>query len=289
MKKVEDIISRINKIEIRTKELVSESFLGNYHSSFKGSGIEFSEVKDYQFGDDVRTIDWNVSARMNAPYIKKFVEERELSLNLVIDISKSMEYGSGTASKKETTAIIAGVLAFSALSNNDKVGLVLVSDRVESYLPPAKGPEQLFRILRDILFFEPYSSKSNISSGIDFLSSISHRKQIIFVLSDFSDFIPGKNWTISKKKHDIIPIIIEDTREHTHAPSGIIDIEDPETGELRTIVLSKHYKKWKEEYYKKQYSLLNEFRKIGQQFIIIDEQTDIIKALNKFFRSKGKI
>ncbi|MDD2714755.1 MAG: DUF58 domain-containing protein [Candidatus Wallbacteria bacterium] len=286
MLQVEEIFKKIRKIDIKARKLVSETFLGTYHSRFKGRGIEFSEVTDYHYGDDIKTIDWNVTARQGNPYVKKYMEERELCINIMIDISGSQNYGSGKYSKRELAAEIAGVIAFSAVRNNDKAGLVLVSDNVEYYLPPGKGYQHLFRIIREALFFEPKSPGTNLSPGLEYISSIYHRRQIVFVISDFFGYIPDKNWLTTMRRHELIPVVIEDIREGTLAPSGILEIEDLETGENFQLSLPAAHGLWRQTFEQKRSSLFEEFRKIGQNHLVIRNDEEIVSRMQEFFEAR---
>jgi uncharacterized protein (DUF58 family) len=190
-----DILKKIRQIELRTNRLVSETLAGQYHSVFKGQGMNFEEVREYQPGDEVRAIDWNVTARMNHPFVKKFVEERELTLLLLVDLSASGLFGSGEQSKRELAAEIASVLAFSAIRNNDKVGLILFTDQVEKYMPPRKGRRYVLRVIREILFFEPTRHGTNLAGALDFLNRVTYHKAIAVVISDFLEDKNGKNGT----------------------------------------------------------------------------------------------
>lgn len=282
--RIEEILKKIRKIELKSRSLVNEELLGGYHSTFRGQGIEFSDVSEYMYGDDIRNIDWNVTARSGNPYIKKFIEERELSINILVDISASMLYGSSFYSKRELAAEIAGIIAYSALSNQDKVGLTLITNKVELYIPPIKGKKNLLRILREILYFKPSSPHTDILKGIDFISSSHTKRQIIFVLSDFFNFSPDNNiYKIAKKRHEIIPIIIGDRRERELFNSGILVVEDLETKKSGIIPLNSLQKIWINDFNNKIKKLKNTFNKIGERFIEINSEDEIIKALREFF------
>lgn len=282
--RIEEILKKIRKIELKSRSLVNEELLGGYHSTFRGQGIEFSDVSEYMYGDDIRNIDWNVTARSGNPYIKKFIEERELSINILVDISASMLYGSSFYSKRELAAEIAGIIAYSALANQDKVGLTLITNKVELYIPPIKGKKNLLRILREILYFKPSSPHTDILKGIDFISSSHTKRQIIFVLSDFFNFSPDNNiYKIAKKRHEIIPIIIGDRRERELFNSGILVVEDLETKKSGIIPLNSLQKIWINDFNNKIKKLKNTFNKIGERFIEINSEDEIIKALREFF------
>src|SRR5665213_2812390 len=226
-----EILKKIRQIELRTNRIVTETLAGQYHSVFKGQGMNFDEVREYQPGDDVRAIDWNVTARMNHPFIKKFVEERELTLMLVVDVSGSGLFGSRDQSKRELAAEIASVLAFSAIRNNDKVGLILFSDQVELFIPPKKGRSHTLRLIREILFFEPKGRGTQPSLALDYLNHIVSRRSVVFFISDFQAEDFSRALTITSRRHDLIAIRIDDLREETLPNVGIITLEDAETGE----------------------------------------------------------
>ncbi|MEC8333423.1 MAG: DUF58 domain-containing protein [Verrucomicrobiota bacterium] len=229
-----EIINEVRRIEIRSRQLVTDSISGAYHSSFKGRGMDFEEVREYSIGDDVRSIDWNVSAKMDKPYIKVFREERELTLFLVIDLSASGIFGSVRQSKRERAAEIASVLAFSATLNNDKVGLVLYTDDVEHYIPPKKGRSHILRVIRDILFFKPLGRGTQHRVALNYLNRVQKRKAVVFLVSDFqeSDAQTFTTLALTNQRHDLISIVLSDPRESQLPNVGLITLEDAETGEL---------------------------------------------------------
>ena len=229
-----EIINEVRRIEIRSRQLVTDSISGAYHSSFKGRGMDFEEVREYSIGDDVRSIDWNVSAKMDKPYIKVFREERELTLFLVIDLSASGIFGSVKQSKRERAAEIASVLAFSATLNNDKVGLVLYTDDVEHYIPPKKGRSHILRVIRDILFFKPLGRGTQHRVALNYLNRVQKRKAVVFLVSDFqeSDAQTFTTLALTNQRHDLISIVLSDPRESQLPNVGLITLEDAETGEL---------------------------------------------------------
>ena len=232
-----EILKKVRKIEIRTNRLVTDSLAGQYHSVFKGRGMNFDAVREYVPGDEVRTIDWNVTARAGRPFVKKFVEERELTLLLMVDVSASGDFGSGGQSKRELAAEIASVLAFSAIKNSDKVGLLLFSDQVELYVPPRKGSRHVLRIVREVLGFEPKRHGTNLVQALDFVNHVIGRRAIVFLLSDFQT---GKTppedlrraLRQTNRRHDLVAMPIEDARERLLTDLGTIAIEDAESGEL---------------------------------------------------------
>lgn len=233
-----EILKKVRQVEVRTNRLVNDSMAGSYHSVFKGMGMNFDEVREYVPGDDIRTIDWNVTARTGIPHIKKFTEERELTIMLMIDISGSGEFGSTNASKREIMAEVGSVLAFSAVRNNDKVGLILFTDFVELFIPPQKGRSHILRVIREILFFQPQGRKTDLKIPLDFINRVISRKCVAFLISDFclpGDFDTGlgelrPKLTITNKRHDLISLIISDPREFELPDVGWITIEDSETG-----------------------------------------------------------
>lgn len=232
-----DIIKKVRRLEIRTRHLVTDSVTGAYHSSFKGRGMDFEEVREYAIGDDVRTIDWNVSAKMDRPFVKVFREERELTLMLLIDLSASGIFGSVDQSKRERAAEIASVLAFSATQNNDKVGLLLYTEDVEHYIPPKKGRRHILRVIRDILFFTPKGRGTHHKAALDYLNRVQRRKAVIFLISDFLDTGSElfNSLALVNRRHDLISIALSDPRENELPNVGLITLEDAETGEMIEI------------------------------------------------------
>lgn len=232
-----EILKKVRKIEIRTNRLVTDSLAGQYHSVFKGRGMNFDSVREYVPGDEVRTIDWNVTARAGKPFVKKFIEERELTLLLMVDVSASGDFGSGKQSKRELAAELASVLAFSAIKNSDKVGLLLFSDKVELYVPPRKGRRHVLRIVREVLGFEPTQHGTNLVQALDFVNHVITRRAIVFLISDFqTGGMPSEDLRRSlrqtNRRHDLVAMPIEDARERFLPDLGIVAIEDAETGEL---------------------------------------------------------
>ncbi|HKM57496.1 MAG TPA: DUF58 domain-containing protein [Chthoniobacterales bacterium] len=235
MPSVPEILKKIRKLEIRTRHFAETAFAGQYHSVFKGRGMNFDEFREYDFGDEVRSIDWNVTARMGHPYVRKYVEERELTVMLLIDVSASGSYGSISASKRELAAEVACALAFCASRNNDKVGLILFTDRVELYIAPVKGRVQILRILREILYFEPHGRKTDLKPPVDYLNRVTTRRAVVFILSDFHVENFEKPLTICSRRHDVIAVPIEDRGELSLPNVGWIRVENPETGAVFEI------------------------------------------------------
>jgi len=227
-----EIIKKIKRIEIKTKTLVNTLFSGEYKSVFKGRGMEFSDVREYTYGDDMRFIDWNVTARMQAPYVKKFMEERELTVIFLVDASGSQDFGSIKQMKGEIAAEICSVLAFSAIKNNDRVGLIIFTDKIEKFIPPKKGRTNVLRVIRELLYFKPENKGTDISVALDFLGSIAKRSCVVFLVSDFiaKGFAPSLR--VASRRHDVIAINLTDPRENELPSAGFIELEDGETGEI---------------------------------------------------------
>ena len=230
-----ELLRTIRRIEIRCRRLVNSLFLGEYHAVFRGRGMEFSEVREYQLGDDVRTIDWNVTARMGAPYVKKFVEERELTVMLVVDVSGSAAFGSGGQSKREVAAEVGALLALAAVRSNDRVGLLAFTDRVERYVPPRKGTRHVLRVIRELLYLQPAGRRTCIGAAVHFLEGVLHRRSVIFLLSDFQDRGYDAPLRVLARRHDVTAIVVHDAREFALPPVGLVEVEDAETGERRLI------------------------------------------------------
>ncbi len=230
-----ELIAQIRRIEIHTSRLVNDLFGGEYHSVFKGQGMEFEEVREYLPGDDIRLIDWNVTARAGSPFIKKFREERELLVMLLVDLSASGHFGTVSRVKNQVAAETAAVLAFSAIKNNDKVGMIVFTDDVELYVPPKKGRSHVLRIIREILYFEPKGRGTNIRAALDFFSRVTRRKSVAFLISDFLDKGYEHQLAVAHRRHDLIAIQVEDPREREWVDVGLIELEDFETGERRVV------------------------------------------------------
>ena len=226
-----ELLKQVRQIEIRTKGLVNQVFSGEYHSVFKGRGMEFSEVREYNFGDDIRNIDWNVTARFGHPYIKIFEEERELTVILLVDLSGSLAFGTIDKTKQQIAAELSAILAFSALKNNDKVGLFLFSDKIEKFIPPRKGRKHVLRMIRELLSFKPEGKMTNIKAALEYMNHAVKKKSIVFLISDFMDEGYEKILRIVGKKHDLIGIVINDQREKSIPKMGLVKFTDSETGE----------------------------------------------------------
>jgi len=286
--KQKEILKKVRFIDLKTRKAVNELFGGEYHSVFKGRGMNFSQVREYSYGDDIRTIDWNVTARMRKPFVKVFEEERELILMLVVDISASGFFGSQENLKREISAEIAALLAFSAVKNNDKVGLILFSDRIEKFIPPKKGRSHVFRIIRELLFFKPESTGTSIESALEFLNNIQKKKSISFVISDFLDENYEKGLQIVSKKHDLIAIDIYDKREIELPDKGLYEFFDNETGKKMLIDLSSRHNRdiIKETIKNRTLARTKLFRKNKVENISMDINKPYIEPLIAFFKKR---
>lgn len=226
-----EILKKIRRLELRTRRLVNSSFAGQYHSVFKGRGMNFDEVREYAAGDEIRSIDWNVTARMNTPYVKKFTEEREMTVMLLVDVSASGTFGSVELSKRELAAEVAAILAFSAIINNDKVGLLLFSDTVELFIAPKKGRMHILRLIREMLYFEPKGTRTNLTVALEYLNKVITRRAVVFAISDFIAPDYTKALTVASRRHDVVALPVVDPGEETLPDVGLVTFEDAETGE----------------------------------------------------------
>tara|TARA_B100000767_G_scaffold275786_2_gene315614 strand:- start:4143 stop:5009 length:867 start_codon:yes stop_codon:yes gene_type:complete len=283
-----ELLKKVRKIEIKTRRLSDHVFGGEYHSTFKGRGMTFSEVRQYQFGDDVRAIDWNVTARYNEPFVKVFEEERELTLMLVVDVSGSEFFGTGVQFKREVLTEIAATLSFSALQNNDKVGLLLFSDQVELFIPPKKGRTHVLRIIRELLEFKPRNNQTNINIALEFLSGILKKKAIVFLLSDFMDQSYEKTLRIASKKHDLTGIRVYDKREVEMPNIGLVPMLDSETQKTKWINTAS--KSVRNQYQKSHRRLVENFetlfRKNGAGTIHCSLEDSYVKKLLSYFKAR---
>ncbi len=285
-----EVLKNIRRIQITTSRIVMDVFAGQYHSVFKGKGMEFDEVREYQPGDEIRSIDWNVTARAGHPYIKKFVEERELTVMLILDMSASCFFGTAKQLKMRLAAEICSVLAFSAIKNNDKVGLIIFTDKVEKFIPARKGIRHVLRVIRDALYFKPKGKTTNISAALEYLNKVTTRKTVTFIISDFysSDF--KKMLSAANKRHDIIAITITDPRELELPDIGIIQLDDPETGKsfLADSSNPNIRKEYSENARKKMKERETLFRMIGVDTITLRTDTAYSRSLFKFFRARER-
>lgn len=283
------LLKKVRKIEIKTRRLSDHIFGGEYHSTFKGKGMTFSEVRQYQFGDDVRNIDWNVTARYNEPFVKVFEEERELTMMLMVDISGSQWFGTSQAFKREILTEIAATLAFSATQNNDKIGLILFTSEVELFIPPKKGRSHVLRIIRELLEFKPSNKSTNIAEALKFLSNVIKKKAIVFVLSDYMDEGYGNTLKILAGKHDITGIRVYDNKESSIPNLGLVHMRDEESGELVVIdTSSQKVRKGYSNYYNTSVNYFKEvFTKSGAGTIDCSVEESYVKKLLGYFKRRA--
>ncbi|AXT61749.1 DUF58 domain-containing protein [Aquimarina sp. AD10] len=284
-----ELLKKVRKIEIKTRRLSDHIFGGEYHSTFKGRGMTFSEVRQYQFGDDVRNIDWNVTARYNEPYIKVFEEERELTMMLMVDVSGSQLFGTQQQFKKENVTEIAATLAFSATQNNDKIGLILFTDEIELFIPPKKGRSHVLRIIRELLEFQPKSKKTNITEALKFLSNVMKKKAIVFMLSDFVADDYQHTLKIVGGKHDVTGIRVYDRREEEIPNLGMVQMEDEETGELLLVNTgSKKTRTNYSKYYQERVDYFKDsFTRSGAGSLSSRVDESYVKKLLGYFKRRG--
>lgn len=284
-----ELMKKVRQIEIKMKGLNTQLFSGEYHSAFKGRGMSFSEVREYTYGDDVRNIEWNVTARAGTPYVKIFEEERELTLMLLIDVSKSLSFGTGKRSKKELMLEISAVLAFSALTNNDKVGAIFFSDVVEAYLPPKKGRANILKLIRELLVIQPKNNKTSVAKALDYLNNVQKKRCIVFVLSDFMTPDYEKSLTLTSKRHDLIGINIYDKYE-SELPKelGMVPVLDPEKGGIFYLDAGeKPFRNAYASHHEEEVSKISSiFRKYGSNSLTLSTDDDYIKALIEMFRKR---
>jgi len=285
-----ELLKKVRQIEIRTSRIVNDVFAGQYHSAFRGRGMEFEEVFPYQIGDDVRLIDWNVSARYGEPFVKKFREERELTVMLVVDASRSGLFGSGRQFKLDLAAELCAVLAFSAIRSNDKVGLILFTDRVEKYVPAKKGTLHVLRIIRELLYHEPEGRGTDIAEAINFLNRVTIRKSVCFLVSDFQAYGYEATLRIARRRHDLIPIIIADPREMELPNTGFIELEDPETGDVALVDTSSRRlrKRYAADQERKKEERTQMFRRMDTDTIAIWTDRPYVEPLVRFFRKRER-
>ena len=285
-----EVIKKIRRIEIRTKKIVNDLFSGEYHSTFKGQGMEFEEVRQYEPGDDIRLIDWNVTARTGYPHIKKFREERELSVVLMVDASSSGQFGTKERFKNETAAELCALLAFSAIKNNDKVGLIIFTDVIEKFVPPRKGRGHVLRLIRDILYFKPTHTGTDISGAIEYMNRVIKRKSVVFLISDYMSGGYQKPLQIANRRHDVIAVKVTDPRETTFDNLGLIELEDAETGEVFTIDTGS--RDFRREFSAKAVedatNMKKGFQRINLDFINIRTDESYIVPLINFFKMRER-
>lgn len=287
-----DLLKKVRKIEIKTRGLSRNIFAGEYHSAFKGRGMAFSEVREYQFGDDIRNIDWNVTARYNHPYVKIFEEERELTVMMLIDVSGSRDFGSFEKLKKNVITELSAILSFSAIQNNDKIGVIFFSDRIEKFIPPKKGKSHILRIIRELIDFTPEHRETNISEAVRYLTNAIKKRCTAFVISDFLDNNDSgleQSLSIANNKHDVVALKVYDERETELPPIGMIKLKDAETGEYVWVDSSsrstrKLYATWWQDHTRKMDVM---FKKCGVDYVAINTNEDYVKSLMTLFRKRA--
>jgi uncharacterized protein (DUF58 family) len=285
-----EVLRQIRRLQLKARRAVEDLLGGEYHSVFRGVGIAFEEVREYQPGDDVRMIDWNVTARFGAPFIKRFVEERELTVVLLVDCSGSQRFGTHYQQKREVAAELAAVLAFSAIANNDKVGLLCCTDRVERFVPPRKGTRHVLRIIRDILFYQPTHSATSLRAGLDYLNRVQHRRTIVFLLSDFLDRDFERAFKRTGRRHDLIAVRITDPREEELPAVGLLELEDAETGKRRLLDTNSRAVRalYADEARRRREAFAQLTRAAGADLVEVSTDGTHLDALIRFFRLRAR-
>ena len=285
-----ELLKRVRQIEIKTRGLSNNIFAGQYHSAFKGRGMAFSEVREYQYGDDVRDIDWNVTARFDKPFVKVFEEERELTVMLLVDVSNSLDFGTSKQMKKDMVTEIAATLAFSAIQNNDKIGVIFFSDKIEKFVPPKKGRKHILYIIREILSFEPENNQTDISMALRYLTNAIKKRCTAFLLSDFIDTSDYKQaLKIANRKHDLVSVQVYDKMSTELKPLGLMKVKDPETGNEQWVDTSSKkvqttYRKW---WYTQQTYMNAAFKQSGVDNISVSTDDDYVRSLLMLFQKRG--
>lgn len=285
-----ELLRKVRRVQVRTDRLANDVVVGEYRSVFKGRGMEFEEVREYQRGDDVRTIDWNVTARMGSAHVKRYVEEREMTAVLLVDVSLSGRFGSTQQLKIDLATEISAVLAFSAIKNNDKIGLLIFTDHVEMYIPAKKGKRHVLRVIRELLNFQPVRGGTNVAGALEFLNKVVKRKAVVFLVSDFIDTAFERDLALTNSRHDLIPVRVSDPRESTLPDVGLIELEDAETGER--IVVDTHRRKVRDAFARSgrdgQESLVSTVRSMGMDLLDVSTERDYMKELLGFFRRRER-
>ena len=285
-----EILKKVRRIEIKTRGLSQDIFAGAYHSAFKGRGMTFSEVREYQYGDDIRTIDWNVTARFGRPYIKIFEEERELTVVLLIDVSASGEFGTVSRMKKDMMTEIAATLAFSTIQNNDKIGVIFFSDKIEKFIPPKKGRKHVLYIIRELIDFRPESNRTNLAGALRYFTNAIKKRSTAFVISDFMDNNFDNELTIANRKHDVVALQVYDERETEMPDIGLVKLKDAETGQRIWIdTADKHLRTYyKHNWGEKQLNLQRAFTKAKVDAVSMSTSDDYVQALMRLFQMRSK-
>ena len=286
-----DLLKRVRKVEIKTRSLSKHIFSGEYHSAFRGRGMSFSEVRAYQYGDEVRDIDWNVTARTGEPHIKIFEEERELTIMLLVDVSRSVFFGTRDPWKNEWMAELSAVLGFSALQNNDKVGLILFTDQIEMYIPPQKGRQHILRIIRELLYFEPAHKKTNINIPLEYLTNVIKKKCIAFVMSDFISPSFESSLKLAAKRHDVIGIHIHDAAEAMLPGAGLLRMRDPEAGEMALVDSDDPGMKaaFAKNYLSQLHQFKEQFKRAQCDTMALSTDQSYIQELHRFFKRRASV
>jgi uncharacterized protein (DUF58 family) len=283
-----EVLKKIRRIQIRTSHMVNDVLAGQYHSAFRGRGMEFEEVREYLPGDDIRTIDWNVTARSGHPYVKVFREERELTVMLVVDLSGSLQFGTAGQFKRELAAEICATLAFSAIKNNDKVGVIAFTDRIELFIPPKKGTRHVLRVIRELLYFEPLGTGTDLGMALQYLDRVMHRQSVVFVVSDFISDDIEPQLRIAKRRHDLIPITITDPREMEMPDVGFVELLDAESG--KTILVDTSSGSFRERYARQSAEVearrTRLFRRMKTDAIDVRTGESFVEPLTRFFRAR---
>jgi uncharacterized protein (DUF58 family) len=284
-----ELFKKAKKIEIASRRLVDEQLAGQYSAVFKGRGLVFSDVRPYYAGDDVRAIDWNITARMNAPHVKQFIEERDRTVNLVIDMSASGHFGSRGTTKRELAAELAAVVAFSAIKNNDRVGLFIITDRIERYVPPKKGRRHVLRVIGEILAFEPTSRKTDLAKGLDFLGKVAKRRSVVFLVSVFLSNDGERAMRITAKRHELVPVVVGDPLEQELPPVGLVVLEDLETGEVVEVDTTAHARSAFAKAAKRAAEQRDQMlRRINLDVVTATTNEPYVDALIAFFKARAK-
>ncbi len=285
-----ELLKKVRKIEIKTKGISNELFSGEYHSAFKGRGMSFSEVRDYQYGDDVRNIEWNVTARTGTPHVKVFEEERELTVMLLVDVSPSSFFGTHTQLRKDLMTEICAVLAFSAINNSDKVGLLLFADQIELYIPPKKGKKHILRIIRELIDQKPNGTGTNVQAALQYFNNLVKKRSICFLLSDFYTSSFDQALQVVARKHDLIGMHVYDSFETELPRAGLLHVEDAETGQVFTIDThdSKVRQAHRRHFAERQQSLISLFNRNGADMISLDSRDSYVVALHRFFKKRSQ-
>ncbi len=287
---VADVLKRVRRVEIKTRRLVNDVFSGEYHSVFKGQGMEFDEVREYQPGDEIRSIDWNVTARMGVPYVKRFMEERELVVMFLLDVSASGRFGSASMTKIDTAAEICAVLAFSAIQNHDKVGAIVFSDDVEKYIVPDKGRRHVLRVVRDVLFHEPRGHRTDVAKALDYLLRVSKRRAIVFVVSDFLSPDFSRPLAMAARKHDVVALWLTDPREERIENAGLVRVWDQEAQVERLIDTGSRRarERFAQSVERRRAEMNTLMRRNGVDCVRVEAGQDYITPLSVFFRARAK-